>query len=77
MFMKRNLSLLSIESNVLDANESHSIVGGNTCGCACAYANKGGSSIADNSDANKAGNQVSRGYRLQDCKEITIGDQTW
>ena len=73
----KNLKLTMTESNILSAKEANSIIGGNTCGCACRYANSGGSSTGDNSNANEAGNLVSKGYRLQDCKEITIDDQKW
>lgn len=73
----KNLNFLMTENSILTSKEANSIIGGNTCGCACRYADSGGSSIADNSSANEAGNLISKGYRLQDCKEITVGDYKW
>lgn len=56
---KLKLNVLS-ESN-LSKLEMNQVKGGFTCGCACAYANSGGSSIDDNCDANHASGLTSPG----------------
>lgn len=73
----KTLKLNVAEENILSNKEKGAIVGGNTCGCACAYRNAGGSSIADNAEANHAGNLVSKGERLQDCERIIIDGEVW
>lgn len=53
MKIKRfKLNVLSAES--LQQKEMNAIVGGYSCGCSCAYADRGGSSISANRDANYA-----------------------
>jgi len=54
----KNLKLMVAEGNLLNEKEMISVRGGSnekpSCGCACAYADKGGSSTADNKAANDA-----------------------
>jgi len=53
MKIKRfKLNALSVDG--LRKKEMNAIVGGNTCGCSCAYAGNGGSSASDNKNANYA-----------------------
>lgn len=58
----KTFNLLRNESSTLDSKEMLSIQGGKTCGCACYYRNAGGSSVADNRDANYAGGLHSPQY---------------
>lgn len=51
MKLKRfRLNALSAET--LRQKEMNAIVGGNSCGCGCAYEDRGGSSFANNMNAN-------------------------
>lgn len=54
----KNLKLMVAEGNLLNEKEMNAVRGGSnekpSCGCACAYADKGGSSTADNKAANDA-----------------------
>lgn len=56
----RTLKLSVAEENILSNKEKGAIVGG-SCGCACRYAESGGSSTAANGSANKAGDLHSPG----------------
>ena len=73
----RKIRLDTLEKNQLDARAMNAVKGGNICGCACAYEDRGGSSTTDNSNANIAENKISNGYSLGDCKVITWGDTQW
>ncbi len=61
----RKLKMSIAEGNLLNAMEMGGIFGG-SCGCACAYAGRGGSSTADNSAANGANDLHSPGMVHQD-----------
>ncbi len=58
----RTLKLNVAEENILSNKEKGAIVGG-SCGCACRYAESGGSSTAANESANKAGGLHSPGMQ--------------
>lgn len=54
----KSLKVNQIEKNQMSANEMNYILGGggtNYCGCACAYADSGGSSTYNNGYANSRG----------------------
>ncbi len=53
--MAKKINLLSKENVILSSRDTAAIFGGKTCSCACYYRNVGGSSIADNREANYAG----------------------
>ncbi|MCT4638127.1 MAG: TIGR04149 family rSAM-modified RiPP [Bacteroidales bacterium] len=59
----KSLKLNSLAKNALNSKEMDLVVGGKVnygnCGCACAYANNGGSSSAGNGGANKKGGKHS------------------
>ena len=59
-----NLKISIAEGSLLNEKELSAIYGG-SCGCACAYANSGGSSTEDNGAANNAGNLHSPGMTHQ------------
>lgn len=72
------IKLNKLEDNDLSKREMNQIVGGERCGCACAYAGQpGGSSTNDNATANAANNLVSVGYRIDDCDMIIIDGEVW
>lgn len=73
----KKIKINHIENNTLAKLDMSNVFGGVTCGCACRYANSGGSSTNDNGAANIAAGKVSVGYRLQDCKVIHIDGDTW
>jgi natural product precursor len=55
--LMKNIKLNAIEANKLKEKQMNNLKGGSPgtcCGCACAYANQGGSSDAANGNANKA-----------------------
>lgn len=69
MKIKRfKLNALSAES--LRQKEMNAIVGGNSCGCSCAYADRGGSSTSANRDANYAYDTTS----TYGCNQVTKED---
>lgn len=70
MKIKRfKLNALSAEG--LRQKEMNAIVGGNTCGCSCAYEGQGGSSTNANMQANY-GISITSTYG---CNQITYNDQ--
>lgn len=75
----KNLKLMVAEGNLLNEKEMISVRGGSdkkpACGCACAYANNGGSSTADNYSANDAKGLHSPGGIHHIWK--MNNDQTW
>ncbi|WP_082231322.1 TIGR04149 family rSAM-modified RiPP [Segatella buccae] len=69
MKIKRfKLNALSAEG--LRQKEMNAIIGGNSCGCSCAYANSGGSSTSANMSANY-GYDTSSSYG---CNQVTKDD---
>lgn len=69
MKIKRfKLNALSKES--LRQKEMSAIVGGNSCGCSCAYANQGGSSTSSNNEANYSYDTTSS----YGCNQVTKDD---
>ena len=71
MKIKRfKLNALSIEG--LRQKEMNAIVGGNSCGCSCYWANQGGSSIDDNNMANY---QLNLPYSQHGCSPFTYEDE--
>lgn len=48
----KRFKLNALSADVLRQKEMSSIMGGNSCGCACAYNEQGGSSTSDNMQAN-------------------------
>ncbi|MDR1581880.1 MAG: TIGR04149 family rSAM-modified RiPP [Prevotellaceae bacterium] len=58
----KNMKLNALENQSLNNKEMNATRGG--CGCACAYANNGGSSTGANNSANAAGGLNSPGIRL-------------
>ena len=70
MKIKRfKLNALSIEG--LRQKEMNAIVGGNSCGCSCYWANQGGSSIDDNNMANY---QLNLPYSQHGCSPFIYDD---
>jgi natural product precursor len=55
----KSLKVNRIEKENLSEKEMNQVRGGNTCGCGCLYADKGGSSTYDNANANLADNKFS------------------
>lgn len=53
------LHLMELERQKLSSKQMKDVVGGNVCNCGCCYKNSGGSSDADNADANIDGNLYS------------------
>ena len=52
----KNLKLTDLEAATLSKKDMRQIVGGETvCGCSCYYADKGGSGVHNNANANAAG----------------------
>ena len=64
------LNALSAEG--LRQKEMNAIVGGNSCGCSCAYEGQGGSSTSANMYANYDIN-IQSPYG---CNQVTYGDQS-
>lgn len=52
----KTLKLTQLEKNLLLEKEMENVKGGNTCGCGCKYAGSGGSSTANNGNANLSNN---------------------
>lgn len=72
MKIKRfKLNALSAEG--LRLKEMNAIVGGNCCGCSCAYANRGGSSTEDNREANFKSDTTSTYGCNQSMKDSEYG----
>lgn len=62
----KKLKLSNLEHSVINSDLMGKVTGGEPCGtenccCACAYANSGGSSVANNCSANDAGGLISPG----------------
>jgi natural product precursor len=60
--MKKNIKLNNLAKNTITEREMNRVKGGcldTCCGCGCAYAGNGGSSVQDNKNANAAGNKFS------------------
>lgn len=51
----KKLKLNSLASKSLSETQMNEVKGGRACGCGCAYANSGGSSIDANCSANYSG----------------------
>lgn len=73
-FNQKNMKFKRFKLNALSAEglkqkEMNAIVGGNTCGCSCAYANYGGSSTSDNKNANYSYDTTSSYGCIQIMKE--------
>lgn len=69
------------EETLLNEKEMSAIYGG-SCGCACAYANSGGSSTEDNYAANNAGDLHSPGmthhvWQIEDSEEGGMVFDDW
>jgi natural product precursor len=71
----KNLKLNALEKREMDDKQMRAVKGGKPgecCGCACAYANTGGSSIEANGNANLVGGLNSTAsIRMYNC------DGTW
>ena len=76
-----NLKLNTLANQNLDSKEMTAIRGGGTpgiCGCACAYANSGGSSSSANGSANNASGLFSPGtFPEADWCPPEIPDGPW
>lgn len=71
----KNLKSDFLEKQQLSTLEQSRVLGGASCGCACRYANSGGSSTADNKSANAASGLHSPGMIHHTWKTLDDGSQ--
>jgi natural product precursor len=71
----KTLKANQIEKGHLSKREMAQVIGGSSCGCACRYANSGGSETDDNHNANAASGLHSPGG--VHVTSIAQDDGTW